>query len=108
MPEFNLPLLTIDALKALVTERGYQVEPAHMEVDGGSGMYGAHLRGPRGNKHFLACDREGRFSRSEAVLWCDGVDYSTGKMLAKQGERRRKALKGNRAVSVNVSKEPGI
>lgn len=93
MPEFVMELLPVANLRKLIEERGYQVEFAYMDNNPEGRMYGANLTGPRGNKHFLANDREGRFSRKEAILWCDSVDYATRKTLANQSERRRKATK---------------
>jgi hypothetical protein len=93
MPEFVMELLPVANLKALIEGRGYQVEIAYLDQNPDGRMYGANLTGPRGNKHFLANDREGRFSRKEAILWCDSVDYATRKTLANQSERRRTATK---------------
>ncbi len=79
--------IDFDRLQTLIQGRGYKVEPVH--ADGvESRMIGVNLKGPRGNKHFLFCEN-GNFRESEAVLWCDGVDYATRNVQSKQTNRRR-------------------
>lgn len=87
-------MICFSALSALIEERGYSVSGVYVtaDIENSGPVVGANLSGPRGNKGFLAIDADGLFSRDEATLWCDGVDYATRKVLKKQAEKRRRKV----------------
>lgn len=88
----TLNLVSQSDLTAFVEGRGYRTERVFNSIqvvqDGAAlRVVGLTLLGPRGNKGFVSVDRDGLADLDCAKLWCDGVDYATGKIAERRAKR---------------------
>lgn len=81
------PYVTARELAEYVASRGYAAVPIKTGGVGLVRVAGFTLQGPRGNKTTVINRPDGLFSLDEAKLWCDGVDYATGRVAEKKAVR---------------------
>lgn len=83
-------------IQEYVEARGYQATRLFNTIAAAEGepvkLMGYQLNGPRGNKTFIETD-----NLEAARLWCDGVDYATGRL---KGASRVRAIEAKIAATL--------